>query len=153
SMSVNNKMAALKIASNLVIDGLADGDSIGIVSFNEDAQLRLGLLPLSYPANVRTTAKDAVDAITPGGCTSIGGGVIEAQSWLASTFDSGAPSIFSSDPDRHAMIVMSDGVNNANWPPWQYYTVLPNALTTDGDDGTTCTNDPSDNLPWYSGTL
>jgi hypothetical protein len=153
SMNDNGKIDALKIASKLVVDGLRDEDAIGIVSFNEDAQQLLEIMPVSLG---RALAKSTISGILADGCTSIGDGVFEAQSELANAFDGTVlPPYFTSAPNRHAMIVMSDGMNNNNLSPYEYYTLLPGTPTTDGTDSVDpCPhNDPFDNLPWYSGYL
>lgn len=152
------KLEAAKIAGTALIEALGEADAVGITTFNEDAQVFFGMLPLSI-SGVRDAAMNSLAGLTAGGCTSIGDGVLEAQSFLAQYFDNPVGPIFTQAPDVQAMVVLSDGLGNSAYPLYQYYTKQPSPdvfLSDDGEHNHAACDpdpDPSDNQPWFNATL
>ncbi len=118
SMNQYGKLDALKTAAVGLLQSLAPGDpnapvydKIGLVMFSNDAvSVRSGgyVLMDSTPGMVEAL-KGFVDGMTAEGGTSIGDGVMEAQSNLAESFD-GLP--MTDRPKRQTMIVLTDGLQN-----------------------------------------
>jgi von Willebrand factor type A domain len=156
SMNDYGKLDAMKNAASLLVQAMNDQDKVGLVTFNNDAQTVIGDDTAPFlKTNLlgRAAFTSIVNQLTASGWTSIGDGVLEAQSNLILAFGNTVPT----PPDRvEHMIVLSDGMNNAGWEPYRYY-VAPFKPDTN-TDGTSLPPgesdlDPSDNLPWYSGNL
>jgi hypothetical protein len=152
-----SKLAAAKIAGTALIQALADSDAVGITTFNEDAQVGFGLLPLSL-GGIRDAALVNLNGITAGGCTSIGDGVLETQAFLAQNFDTVPSFMFAKRPDVQSMVVLSDGLGNSGYPLYQYYSwqPVPDVFVSDGtgnDPACDPDPDPNDNQPWFLAKL
>lgn len=101
------KHASLQLAANTLVDLALDGDGIGIVRYDDDAQplqpvLALGAGGLT-DAN-RTATHNVINGpgLDPAGATSIGDGVVEGATVLAAA----APY------DGRAAVVLTDGLEN-----------------------------------------
>src|SRR6185503_6130916 len=80
------KWKAAKVATQLILDGIPDGELFGIVAFNHDAATPYPLTPLD--ATQRAQVHQVLEALQPDGHTSVGDGLLEAQSNLvAAGFD------------------------------------------------------------------
>ena len=104
-----SKHDSLKQAAGIFVDLMVEGDGVGIVSFNNDAQVLQSVLPLgdgTLTDSNRGATKDIINGpgLTPSGSTSIGDGIYEASGVLTSA---------SSSFDLKAMVVLTDGVENA----------------------------------------
>ncbi len=101
------KHASLQLAANTFVDLALEGDGVGIVRFNEDAQPLQSVLSLGAggltDAN-RTAIHDVINGtgLNPAGATSIGDGVVAGADLLASA----APY------DGRAAVVLTDGLEN-----------------------------------------
>lgn len=105
SMQAFGYVDVTRQASRQFIDLMTVDDSVGVVSFGDDATLEYPLPPASTPAVIispatRTEARNAVDDITFGGCTFMGDGIQTAGDLLT---DAGA---------RSAIVLLSDGYDN-----------------------------------------
>ncbi len=92
-------------ASRQFIDLMSVDDSVGVVSFGDNATQEFPSAPASAPSVIvgpatRTAAKNAVDGIVFGGCTFMGDGIETAGNLLA-----GANL-------RSAIVLLSDGYDN-----------------------------------------
>jgi hypothetical protein len=102
------KHASLQQAANVFVDLMLEGDGVGVVRFNEDAQPLQPVLPLG-PGGLsdvnRSATHDVINgnALDPQGATSIGDGIFEGRSVLA------AASPF----DARALVVLTDGLENS----------------------------------------
>jgi hypothetical protein len=147
SMKDYDKMNAAKKAATLLVDGMPDADDVGVVVFNDNAVTLLatqanpsGLVTLT-PLN-RLGVLFAIDNITAESWTSLGDGVLEAQSNFVRAYGDKPAT-----PMIQNMIALSDGMTNADWHPVAYYYYMdPNAPHTDGDNTA-----PSD--PWVGSPL
>jgi hypothetical protein len=108
SMNTNDKIGAAQNAASLYVDATADGNMLGLVSFNgdfsepnEDATLDAALSTVN--STVRNTIKNAVDALVASGLTSIGDGIWTAYQELQASGDPAHPCI---------MVLLSDGIEN-----------------------------------------
>ncbi len=121
SMADFGKLDTLKVVSKAIVASLLPpaGESptnrVGIVSFDEDADTTYAFDWAS--SGTLAAMEAAIDGLTPGTTTSIGDGLFEAQSNLAFDFDSNTADPTGSD----AMIVLSDGLNNEDFVPFDYY--------------------------------
>lgn len=129
------KMDALKIASKALVQAMVPVDGgpathqLGLVSYNDDADTTLGLVPVT---DFSTKVIGAIiDTLAASGWTSIGDGVLEGQSVLASAFDDPAAVA----PTVQAMVVVSDGLSNYDAHPSVYYKEKSNPINDGrGDD-------------------
>jgi len=103
-----SKHLSLQQAASIFVDVMLEGDGVGLVSFNQNAQvvqqvLKLGAGGLS-DAN-RNAAKDAINGngLDPMGSTSIGNGIFESRAILNAAVD---------PYDVKALVVLTDGVEN-----------------------------------------
>lgn len=101
SMSNLGKMTAAQNSARLYVDSWRDGEQIGVTSFNENATVDLAVQTLNSTS--RADAKNAIDALTAGGNTSIGDGLIAGLNQLIANGD--ADNIW-------ALVVLSDGIEN-----------------------------------------
>ncbi|TMQ17421.1 MAG: VWA domain-containing protein, partial [Deltaproteobacteria bacterium] len=119
------KHDSLVEAASIMVDLALDGDGIGVVRFNEDAQVLQGVTALGPasdpfdPARLGTKNIVSGTGLAPSGSTSIGDGIFEGRGILDSAGGSYA---------GKAMVVLTDGVENQ--PRW-IADVAPqiNALT------------------------
>ncbi|MCR8921462.1 choice-of-anchor D domain-containing protein [Dasania sp. GY-MA-18] len=109
--TAGTKLSAMKRAANLFTDliaqrsdGLpaADADKLGLVEYNENNSQLLALDTLQ--GMQVTDAHNAIDGLTAGGNTGIGGAIQRAGTMLA-----GSPS-----SRKHVMVVMTDGKENVD---------------------------------------
>jgi hypothetical protein len=102
-----SKHASLQQAANIFVDLMLEGDGVGVVRYNEDAQPLQPVLPLG-PGGLtdlnRTATHDLINgnALDPAGATSIGDGIFEGRSVLTA-----APPF-----DVKALVVLTDGIEN-----------------------------------------
>lgn len=102
------KHTSLQEAASIFVDVMLEGDGVGVVRFNEDAQVLQGVLQLGdgsgSDAN-RIATKDIINGngLDPNGQTSIGDGIFEGHGILntAGTFD------------VKALVVLTDGIENS----------------------------------------
>lgn len=111
----NKKVDKLKEAANLFVDALLQDDSIGIVRFNQTANL---LMPVTKagPLIIGAGRLAAIGHITspeldPSGTTSIGAGVVVSKQALDSSQATASPPY-----DVLAQLVLTDGMENT--PPF-----------------------------------
>ena len=76
------KHASLQQAANIFVDVMLEGDGVGLVRFNEDAQVLQPVVPLGAGGlsdTARGLTKDVVNGngLDPDGQTSIGDGIFE----------------------------------------------------------------------------
>lgn len=102
------KHASLQEAASIFVDVMLEGDAVGIVRFNENAQVLQSVLPLGAGglSDVnRSNTKDIINGsgLNPAGATSIGDGIFEGRGILNSTVD---------PFDVKSLVVLTDGVEN-----------------------------------------
>jgi hypothetical protein len=115
SMSENrgdgqSKHTSLQQAANIFIDVMLEGDGVGVVRYNHDAQQLQQVLQLGdggLTDTNRSSTKNLINSnqLDPGGNTSIGDGIFEGRSVLNS-----APV----DYDLEALVVLTDGKENSS---------------------------------------
>jgi hypothetical protein len=103
SMIASGYIDATKANAKRMVDLMSLNDAVTIASFNENPATHMGLTVISGPG-VFAGARAAIDAITPGGWTSIGAGLQAAGSALAG------------GNGPKAIILLSDGHQNRS--PW-----------------------------------
>jgi hypothetical protein len=100
-------------AGGILVDVMLEGDAIGVVAFNDTAQVLESVTTLGAagdpfdPGRLNTKNTISGPGLTPGGSTSIGDGIIKGRGTLnaaAGTFD------------VKSLVVLTDGVENT--PPW-----------------------------------
>jgi hypothetical protein len=104
-----SKHASLQSAASIFVDVMLEGDGVGIVRFNEDAQVLQAVVPLGSGglSDVnRNAAKDIINGtgLDPNGQTSIGDGIFEGRGIL-----NNAATPF----DVESLVVLTDGVENS----------------------------------------
>lgn len=102
------KHKSLQLAASVFVDVMLEGDGVGIVRFNEDAQVLQSILPLGKNdlSDInRWNSKDIVNGsgLDPDGQTSIGDGIFEGRNILNTTVTSF---------DTKALVVLTDGKEN-----------------------------------------
>ncbi|MGK5172162.1 LodA/GoxA family CTQ-dependent oxidase [Geodermatophilus sp. CPCC 205761] len=103
-----SKHASLQQAANTFVDLVLEGDGVGLVRYNQDAQSLQPVLPLG-PGGLtdvnRRATHDVINgnALDPLGATSIGDGIAEGRSVLTA-----APPF-----DVKALVVLTDGIENS----------------------------------------
>ncbi|MFF0267464.1 LodA/GoxA family CTQ-dependent oxidase [Kribbella sp. NPDC004536] len=106
-----SKHTALQQAANIFVDVMLEGDGVGIVRFNEDAQPLQSVLELG-PGGLsdlnRNATHDTINGtgLDPSGSTSIGDGIFEGRGLLDA-----APAY-----DVKSLVVLTDGMENS--PRW-----------------------------------
>lgn len=104
SMSSDNKIQAAQDAANFYVDITRNSDGLAVVPFDHDvnpAPFAMQLVDL----NVRTNAHNYINALFPGGATSIGDGLNAAVTQRA-----GSPT---GNP-QCAFVLLSDGMENSS---------------------------------------
>ncbi|HVF15645.1 MAG TPA: vWA domain-containing protein, partial [Steroidobacteraceae bacterium] len=107
-----SKHTSLQQAASIFVDTMLEGDGVGIVRFNENAQQLQSILPLGSGGLSdinRSATKDIINGngLDPAGQTSIGDGIFEGRAIL-----NNAPTNY----DVDALVVLSDGIENqARW--------------------------------------
>lgn len=101
------KVQKLREAANIFVNVMLQGDGIGIVRFNETADILMPVTDVGVPSTGagRVTAIGIINSnqLDPGGNTSIGDGVVKGKQNLDSV---------SSFYDVNAMLVLTDGMEN-----------------------------------------
>jgi len=103
-----SKHVSLQQAASIFVDVMLEGDGVGIVSFNQSAQVVQQVLQLgsgSLSDINRSATKDAINGngLDPQGSTSIGNGIFSARDILNAT---------TTPYDVKALVVLTDGVEN-----------------------------------------
>lgn len=103
-----SKHVSLQQAAGIFVDVMLEGDGVGLVRFNQDAQVLQQVVPLGAGglSDVnRETTKDIIagTGLDPGGETSIGDGIFEGRGALNGTM---------TPFDVKALVVLTDGVEN-----------------------------------------
>jgi len=101
------RMDVLHEAAARCVELTRDGSGAGLVSFDHDAHPGPALQPFANGSTHRQDIIDAINALMPGGATSIGDGVVLARQ----TATAGAAAF-----DGHALVVLTDGLENQ--PEW-----------------------------------
>ncbi|HLN98981.1 MAG TPA: LodA/GoxA family CTQ-dependent oxidase [Pyrinomonadaceae bacterium] len=102
------KHASLQQATSIFVDVMLEGDGVGLVRFNQDAQVLQAIVQLGNGGLsdiVRNTTKDIINGtgLDPDGQTSIGDGIFEGRGILNST---------ATPFDVKALVVLTDGIEN-----------------------------------------
>jgi hypothetical protein len=106
-----SKHVSLQQAANVFVDLMLEGDGVGIVRYNSDAQPLQPVLTLG-PGGLSDVNRNAThdvingNALDPQGSTSIGDGIFEGRAQLTAA----APY------DTKALVVLTDGIENS--PRW-----------------------------------
>jgi hypothetical protein len=103
-----SKHASLQQAANVFVDVMLEGDGVGVVRFNDDAQVLQSIVPLGNGGLSdinRGNTKDIINGtgLDPAGNTSIGDGIFEGRDIL-----NNATTPF----DVKSLVVLTDGVEN-----------------------------------------
>ena len=103
-----SKHASLQQAASTFVDVMLEGDGVGVVRFNQDAQVLESVVPLgsgNLSDITRSTTKDIINGngLDPNGQTSIGDGIFEGRGIL-----NAAAGSF----DVKSLVVLTDGVEN-----------------------------------------
>lgn len=99
----------LQGAAKIFVDVMLEGDAVGVVRFNENAQVLQPVVPLGAGGLSdlnRNNTKDIINGagLNPSGATSIGDGIFEGRGILNSTVD---------PFDVKSLVVLTDGVENS----------------------------------------
>ncbi|MBK7585053.1 MAG: VWA domain-containing protein [Myxococcales bacterium] len=121
---LGDRLAAAKVAAEALVDSFAPAagfptTSAGVVTYADDATtLPIGSTGMQFVGAGDVAAINSeIGKVTAFGATSIGDGLLEAQSLLAVRYD--PPATLTAD--RHLIVVLSDGKNSANATPSDYY--------------------------------
>lgn len=103
-----SKHTSLQQAANIFVDVMLEGDGVGLVRFNQDAQVLQPILQLGNGGlsdTNRGNTKDIINGtgLDPNGQTSIGDGIFEGRGILSST---------ATAFDVKSLVVLTDGVEN-----------------------------------------
>lgn len=101
SMGFFNYMNPAKQRAQIFIGLMEIGDQVGVVSYNEEAEINYSITTITSEA-IKTAAQNAVNAIQSEGRTSIGAGLTAGRNQLNSSSATG----------QKAMILLSDGLDN-----------------------------------------
>lgn len=112
SMSAEQRLDFAKQGANQFIDLLGVGDSLGVVSFDDTVTVNFALTNITGDAT-KNAAKTAVNAISLGGATNIGGGLQTALAQINALADHSCNNVF---------VLLSDGDHNTGPAP---ATVIP----------------------------
>jgi Mg-chelatase subunit ChlD len=113
SMSELNKLTSAQNAARLFIDQWVDGDMIGTVAFSTTASVPYSLTAITESGSEQADAKAAVNALSAGGLTAMGSGLLEGQTQLDTRGGTG---------HKQVMVLLSDGIENVP-PKWTDSTV------------------------------
>jgi L-Lysine epsilon oxidase N-terminal/L-lysine epsilon oxidase C-terminal domain/von Willebrand factor type A domain len=107
-----SKHASLQQAASIFVDVMLEGDGVGVVRFNQDAQVLEPVVTLGSGGLSdinRSNTKDIINGngLDPAGQTSIGDGIYEGRGILSSA---------STPFDVKSLVVLTDGVENQ--PRW-----------------------------------
>src|SRR5262245_5056411 len=98
-------MEVLQYSADILVDTMRVGDALGVVGFEDDASVLVGLTEIASEATnsaERIALRNAIATLAPGTSTSIGDGAA-----LGDTTVSGATQV------QKALIVLTDGYENA----------------------------------------
>ena len=103
------KHTSLQQAASIFVDVMLEGDGVGVVRFNQDAQVLQSVVPLGNGGLSdinRGNTKDIINGtgLNPSGATSIGDGIFEGRGILNTT-----PTPY----DVKSLVVLTDGVENS----------------------------------------
>jgi len=112
SMAAEQRLDFAKQGASQFVDLLANGDSVGVVSFDDTTTVNFALTTITG-AGTKTAAKAAISAISLGGATNIGGGLQTALAQLNALPDHSCNNVF---------VLLSDGDHNTGPAP---ATVIP----------------------------
>ncbi|WP_298835210.1 LodA/GoxA family CTQ-dependent oxidase [uncultured Piscinibacter sp.] len=103
-----SKHASLQQATETFVDVMLEGDGIGLVRYNQDAQVLQGVVPLGAGGLSDLNRSGTIDLIRgngldPAGATSIGDGIFEGRQILDSA----------GGFDVKSLVVLTDGVENS----------------------------------------
>jgi hypothetical protein len=104
-----SKHVSLQSAASIFVDAMLEGDGVGVVRFNQDAQVLENVVPLGSGGLSdinRNNTKDIINGpgLDPSGQTSIGDGIFEGRGIL-----NNATTPF----DVKSLVVLTDGVENS----------------------------------------
>lgn len=106
SMAVQNRMTFAKRGANTFLSFLEKGDEVGVTSFSCSTRADFPLTTITGSGT--SAARSAVDALSPGGGTNIGGGLQTALNQLTSQADRSCNEI---------IVLLSDGDHNCGLAP------------------------------------
>ena len=103
-----SKHVSLQQAAEIFVDVMLEGDGVGLVRYDQDAQVVQQVLPLGAPGGISVNRSNTIDLIRgnsfdPAGATSIGDGIFEGRQILNNAVGS---------YDVKAITVLTDGVEN-----------------------------------------
>jgi hypothetical protein len=103
-----SKHDSLQQAANIFIDVMLEGDGVGLVRFNQDAQVLQSIQPLGDSSLTdvnRQNAKDTINGngLDPDGYTSIGDGIFQGRDILNNA---------TQPYDVKSLVVLTDGIEN-----------------------------------------
>ncbi len=103
-----SKHDSLQEAASIFVDVMLEGDGVGVVRFNQDAQVLQDVLTLGAGGDVeadRATTKAIINGtgLNPDGATSIGDGIFEGRKILDAV---------ATPFDVNSLVVLTDGVEN-----------------------------------------
>jgi hypothetical protein len=104
-----SKHDSLQRAASIFVDAMLEGDGVGLVRFNQDAQILQPIVQLGgggLSDTNRGNTKDTINGngLDPNGQTSIGDGIFEGRAILTST---------TTPFDVKALVVLTDGMENS----------------------------------------
>lgn len=106
SMAEPGRLDLVKSALDKLLDQLAPGDQVSIVSFSDEATVLASMTPLT----AREELRDAVNDLTIAGGTNLEAGLVAGYQEAAQAFRSAA---------TNRVIVLSDGLANQGSTQWQ----------------------------------
>jgi hypothetical protein len=103
-----SKHVSLQQAAEIFVNVMLEGDGVGLVRYDQDAQVVQQVLPLGAPGGISGNRSNTIDLIRgnsfdPAGATSIGDGIFEGRQILNNAVGS---------YDVKAIAVLTDGVEN-----------------------------------------
>jgi hypothetical protein len=104
------KVQKLRVAATSFIDLMLAGDALGIVRFDDTAQILANVADVGAPGSAARTAAAAIingSDLDPAGSTSIGDGVLKGKQALDTAQAAAMPPY-----DTLAMLVLTDGMEN-----------------------------------------
>jgi hypothetical protein len=135
SASMNaGKLETLRRAATFLVDSIPDGESVGVVVFDHDADTKLRRAVMAD--DTRETLRELVDGfVNSSGCTSIGDALFEAQSniYLEHKDDDDDETIELPADTQHRVILLTDGQNTAGYEPFEYYNPNPEPFGSHAD--------------------
>lgn len=106
SMDTDGRLASAQQAANQFVGSYPAGDGIGAASFSDAGSVDYRLAPLTEAG--RAAVQAAVSALSAGGSTNIGGGLLTALGELTSQVNRSCDEV---------IILLSDGDHNTGTPP------------------------------------